>query len=284
MPGPRGDRGADVVCVILAIVEHPELANRTLAAAGCLSQLMGHARIDVLGIRTPPEATIMPSEEVLTRSQERQIREREERRLAGLRRVFDAWAGKVQSATMQLKWFDVEGLPDVVVQEWGRRADVIVLKRPSGPDRVSERGAIHAALFETDRPVLVVPPERAPSSFGRRLAIAWRDDKFTIRAVLAALRFATQADHVFILAGVRQGTPAPAIPDIFIEHGVEAELLLLPIGSQPFGEALLAKAHELGADMLVLGAFVHNPARRLILGGVTRTILERADLPVLMRH
>jgi nucleotide-binding universal stress UspA family protein len=36
--------------------------------------------------------------------------------------------------------------------------------------------------------------------------------------------------------------------------------------------------------MLVCGAFFHSPVRELIVGGVTRYLLEHADLPVLLRH
>jgi len=59
---------------------------------------------------------------------------------------------------------------------------------------------------------------------------------------------------------------------------------VLPIGPGPFGQALLDKARELGADMLVMGAYVHSPLREALLGGVTRHMLAHADLPVLMRH
>jgi nucleotide-binding universal stress UspA family protein len=58
----------------------------------------------------------------------------------------------------------------------------------------------------------------------------------------------------------------------------------LPIGSGAFGATLLAKAHELGADMLVMGAYVHSPLRQLLFGGVTRYMLSHADIPALMRH
>jgi nucleotide-binding universal stress UspA family protein len=69
-----------------------------------------------------------------------------------------------------------------------------------------------------------------------------------------------------------------------VEHGVAAELHVLPIGSTTFGETLLRKAHELGADMLVMGAYQHTPLREFLLGGVTRYMLNHADMPLLMRH
>jgi nucleotide-binding universal stress UspA family protein len=62
-------------------------------------------------------------------------------------------------------------------------------------------------------------------------------------------------------------------------------LHVIPItGEQVFGEMLLAKAHELACDMVVLGAYARHPMRSLVLGGVTRHMLAKADLPVFMRH
>jgi nucleotide-binding universal stress UspA family protein len=61
-------------------------------------------------------------------------------------------------------------------------------------------------------------------------------------------------------------------------------LEIIPIGNEPFGGTLLARAHEVGADMLVMGAYAHSPWRERILGGVTRYLIAHADLPVLMRH
>jgi nucleotide-binding universal stress UspA family protein len=50
------------------------------------------------------------------------------------------------------------------------------------------------------------------------------------------------------------------------------------------GEALLSFAAERGCDLLVMGAYAHSRTRELVLGGVTRTILEEMTLPVLMAH
>ncbi|MEE8544225.1 MAG: universal stress protein, partial [Alphaproteobacteria bacterium] len=39
-----------------------------------------------------------------------------------------------------------------------------------------------------------------------------------------------------------------------------------------------------GADLLVMGAYTRSRVRRLIFGGVTREVLEGADIPLLMAH
>ena len=47
---------------------------------------------------------------------------------------------------------------------------------------------------------------------------------------------------------------------------------------------LLAAAREFGCDMLAMGAYSHSRLRQLILGGVTRHVLENATLPVMMNR
>jgi nucleotide-binding universal stress UspA family protein len=271
--------------VILAVVEHPQVADRTLAGAGTLAELTGAARMNVLAIRIPPLETIVLGEEILSREAQLRIRADEQVRVAALREIFEAWAPAMRERGIAAEWHEVEQRADAAVAEWGCRADFVVLKRPWWCNPTPDRQAIHAALFDTDRPVLVVPPERPPAPFGRRVAIAWREDKRTIRAVLAALRWLGRAERIYVLAGVREGAQPPGLPDILAEHGLSAELHVLELPSQrAFGEMLLETAHGLGADMLVQGAYVRSPLRRLILGGVTGYMLTHADLPVLMRY
>jgi nucleotide-binding universal stress UspA family protein len=129
----------------------------------------------------------------------------------------------------------------------------------------------------------VVPPGRV-AAFGKRVAIAWRDDTRAAKAVLPALRCLGRAEQVHVLAGVRQGAEHPALPQVLLDHGIKAEMHVLQIGPGAFGQALLIRAHELGSDMLVMGAYAHSRLREALLGGVTRYMLAHADLPVLMRH
>jgi nucleotide-binding universal stress UspA family protein len=270
--------------VILVILDEPPLADRMLAAAGCFAKLTAAGRINALAVRTPPADNILLSEEVLDERRETLLHDAETRRAAALKRRFDAWVQTQASETRSAEWFDAEGHPEPVIARFGARADYVVAKRPrhGGPEH--EHHLLHAALFRTGRPVLVVPPEPQAAPFGRRVAIAWRDDSRTIQAVLPALRWLGRAEKVIVLAGVRDGASPPSPPAMLDEHGVAATMELLPVtAGRTFGADLLARAQQLGVDLLVMGAFVH-PVRNLILGGVTRHVLAHAAIPVLMRH
>lgn len=269
--------------VILTFLEYADSVPRLLAACEQLSERLGGARIDVLAVRVPPEANFLPTEEVMTPHHAAMLTGREQDRILTLRAAFAPWAERVQREGVSVRWCEEDGEVDQNLQEWGRRADVIVLRRPEEIDQLPAQTELHTALFGTDRPVLVVPPGM-PTNFGRRVAVAWRDDRHATRAVLSALRCQTPPEKVFVLTGVRPGEPPPSVPDILLEHGIEPELYVLPIGPGVFGEALLAKAHALRADMIVMGAYRHSPIREFLLGGVTRYMLTQSDLPVLMRH
>lgn len=79
--------------------------------------------------------------------------------------------------------------------------------------------------------------------------------------------------------------PAPALGAFLERHGVKAEIIENRSHDEP-GEWLLARANdiEMQADLVVAGAYGHSRLTELVLGGVTRTLLDGMDVPVLMSH
>jgi nucleotide-binding universal stress UspA family protein len=278
--------------VVLTLLTRPETAPTVLAAAECLAVLLGGARIEALVMRVPPISTILVTEEVLTEAQEQKIRAREHERATAVHRGFEAWVierwaietwATRHGGTNAPRWIDEEGLPEALVKKWGERADYIVVGQPMAHSDGSEYDALYAALFASERPVLMVPAQ-AKAAFGKSVAVAWREDKFTLHAVMEALHCIPQSAEVHVLMGRRERASHPQIPDVLVEHGVKVTGHELPVGQDVFGALLLAKAHELHADLLVMGAFVHSAWRNMIFGGVTQYMLAHADIPVLMRH
>src|ERR1019366_8067776 len=169
--------------VILAVLDRPDAAGGLLGAAERLATCMGSGHINALAVRMLPEATIT-TEEILPRQERIRILTRERERSAALRAAFDAWAARAVRDGIAAEWIDLEGSADDIVAAWGRRADAIVLARPRRHEHLPAKQDLQAALFRTDRPVLVVPPD-APAPFGRRVAVAWRDDSRAVRAMLS---------------------------------------------------------------------------------------------------
>jgi nucleotide-binding universal stress UspA family protein len=77
--------------------------------------------------------------------------------------------------------------------------------------------------------------------------------------------------------------PGADIATYLARHGIQVEVRS-ESGTGEAGEALLAMADKVGADLLVMGAYGHPRYREIMLGGATRTVLASATLPVLMSH
>jgi nucleotide-binding universal stress UspA family protein len=269
---------------ILVVLTRAETALGELHAAEQLSALLGDARISVLGVRQPARVHALEAEALTAEADViLEFGQVERARMAALKEAFQQWMAEPGEGPRPVaQWVEEEGHVAAVVGERGSRADVVVAGQPAEEDKLAWHG-FRAALLGTDRPVLMVPPGWR-GTLGRCVAIAWRDDRQSARAVIPALRCLAANELVHVLTGVRFDAQPPVLPRVLTEHGVAADLHVLRIGRAPFGQSLLEKAHDLGADLLVMGAFVHSPLRQLVFGGVTRYMLAHADLPVFMRH
>ena len=67
-------------------------------------------------------------------------------------------------------------------------------------------------------------------------------------------------------------------------HGVKAQIERTVSAGMPVGEVLLSRVADLGADLIVMGAYGHSRAREVLLGGATRSVLRSMTVPVLMSH
>lgn len=174
---------------------------------------------------------------------------------------------------------------DVVAQQ-SRLADLTIVPHPEAGNDTSSSDALHAVLFDSGRPVLIAP-HKTPAALGTRVCVAWNGTAESAAAVQAALPWLQRADAVRILWAdeyQRAGPAAPALANYLALHGVQAELAKFRPLDREVGAGMLAAAREFGADLLTMGAYSHSRLRQLILGGVTRHVLEHADLPVIMNR
>jgi protein CrcB len=264
---------------VLVILNRPADTRALLDAAARLLGLTGGKAICAVAVRMPPAAMILPSEEVMTAERAAAIRAEQENWASRLHQQVRTWAEPREKLGIRTEWLDQEGDAAELVAEYGVRADTVVVARPARDDTQHARDCLHAALFATGKPTLLLPP-RHRGVFGQTVAIAWKDDACTRAAVEASLPILRAADAVHVLCADQP----PRSPPVLAEHGMRRWLHSVPEGPGSLGERLLASAREVGADLLVMGAFTHGEWREEMFGGVTRTVLSDADLPVFMRH
>jgi nucleotide-binding universal stress UspA family protein len=186
-----------------------------------------------------------------------------------------------------------EGRPEADAALHARYVDLAILGQldPDRGDVELIRPRPEQVTLASGRPILVVPYAGQFETVGRRVLIGWNASREATRAVSDAMPLLTAADIVTVLTiDAREGPdahgelPGADISLHLARHGVKAEIeRTVSAGLSP-GEVLLSRAADLGADLLVIGAYGHSRVRELLLGGATRSILQSMTLPVLMSH
>lgn len=181
-------------------------------------------------------------------------------------------------------WHEMVGTPERVLGICGPLADLCVVSRPKPKGGGRARQFLLATLFESARPMLVLPQRRV-AHLGRRILIAWNQRPEAALAVAAAMPLLQRAQHVTIVACGPENRPRPKSAQLreYLKHwGVRAECLRTR-GRDV--EREIAQTHaEMRADLLVMGAYSRTRLRERIFGGVTEKMLFRSGLPVLMYH
>ncbi len=172
-----------------------------------------------------------------------------------------------------------------VIKHNGRLADLIVVAKPDR-DRNLGANSLKSGLFRTARPVLMCPRERAvPEGLGSRLAIAWNGSLEASRAVASTLDLAVAAQSVTILTG-GSGEPHGATTEDLIAYYELRGVTATPhrFDAKNPGAGLLSITEEVGADLLIMGAYGHNHERETLFGGNTQAVVDKAEIPVIFVH
>jgi nucleotide-binding universal stress UspA family protein len=146
-------------------------------------------------------------------------------------------------------------------------------------------------LFESGRPVLVVPPERSMAFPVSHAVIAWQPTREATRALhdaLPLLRAATTVDVVMVdpVAGDSRDSRQPVV-DIaghLARHGLQVNVVTQARHKETVATVLLRHAAESGAQLLVAGGYGHTRLREWALGGTTRELSQAASTPILFSH
>lgn len=194
--------------------------------------------------------------------------------------------GAQEPATLSYGWPMTDAADDAYLGGYGRVFDLIVLGRPGRAPQNPRMAPLEAALFESGRPVLIVPPE-TPKTIGRNILVAWNgstEQAYTNVFAMPLLRKAEQVTVLAVEGGMTPGPNADQAAQHLRRNGIKATALTVKPESRTTGEVILDRCGKLGCDLLIKGAYTQSRLRQLIFGGTTRHILANATVPVFSAH
>ena len=187
------------------------------------------------------------------------------------------------------EWRQVEGTTREILALHGRYADLLVLGQDD-PESDSA-GLLEAVVFDSGRPVLAIPFAGSFKTIGKRVLVGWNASREASRALHDALPLIAKAETATVfLANPTRGLdghgeePGADIARHMVRHGLKVEVAKVIADDVPDSALLLNHASDMGADLLVMGAYGHSRLREFILGGMTRSLLREMTVPVLLSH
>ncbi|MFS8116009.1 universal stress protein [Rhizobium jaguaris] len=146
-------------------------------------------------------------------------------------------------------------------------------------------------LFEAGRPVLLMPDRPLSNLRPKQVLLAWDRSVVAGRAARTALDFLKRAEMVHIvlvnaerLASGDEAEPGADMALYLARHGIRVEVERLTSYGRPVANVLLDHAVHIHSDLIVMGAYGHWWLRERFFGGVTRTMIEQREVPMLMTH
>lgn len=216
---------------------------------------------------------------------EDQYREIDER-AAAAKSKFDA---AVRKADIKSEWRVARGLAADVVRNQARYSDLVIVGQ-TDPESAEGGDMPDGVLLGSGRPTLIVPYVGVPKTFAKNVMIAWDDSAPATRAIHDALPLIVGADKVTVVAVNAETTgdhgeiPCADICLHLARHGIKAEAVSLHAEDVAVADILLARAFDLGCDLMVMGSYGHSRWREFVLGGATDQMLKSMTVPVFMSH
>jgi nucleotide-binding universal stress UspA family protein len=178
----------------------------------------------------------------------------------------------------------------LILSTLARRFDLSVFMQ-SEPNGVDNDDMIEASLFESGRPLIVVPYIQKDGLKLDHVVCCWDGSRAAARAINDALPLLVKAATVDLLIVLNEKTnSAPnvirgaEIAKHLARHDVKVQITTVPAADIDVTSAILSYVADISGTLIVMGGYGHAKLRELILGGVTRDMLNSMTVPVFMSH
>jgi nucleotide-binding universal stress UspA family protein len=170
-----------------------------------------------------------------------------------------------------------------------RRFDVAIVGQAEPETSAVEEIIAESALFESGRPVIVVPYIQKEPFKLDNVMVCWDGSRSAARAIADAMPLLAKSGRVEVVIvtnerGKQDEIEGADIGAHLARHGLNVEIKRTALGDIDVADVLLSHAADSGSDLIVMGGYGHSRLREFVLGGVTRSILRSMTAPVLMAH
>lgn len=198
---------------------------------------------------------------------------------------------RLENEDVRWEWIDEAGLGESALLEHASLHDLVVIgATPEEPGRRGPPPLAGKMAIYSRTPLLVVPRETKEFSAETVALVAWNGSPESSRALRAAVPFLARATKVWLAtveedkAGNTYDMPPLRGAEYLARHGIESEIVELPETGHGIAGTLEQAARVRQAGYVVMGAYGHSRLMETLFGGVTRHMLTKPALPLLLSH
>ena len=283
---------------IVVVLDGSASSESRLTIAIALAQqhgafLTGFCALDLLQSKVGERRSVFPEVPLKVGGHQDGYPETDTRVAEDAERIEAAFRERLRFSALQGDWRTVSDKVSETLVRQARHADLVILGQsdPNHPPSTG-RHLIEDVLLTAGRPILVVPYIGRYTTVGTNVLVGWKDTREAARALKDAIPLLAKAVSVILLearpaAGRKSATDETTIKDVALyltHHGINVRTEHTVLTGISASDALLSYAADFSADLLVVGGYGHSRLRELILGGVTRGLLQNMTLPLLVSH
>ena len=265
---------------ILAVLDTPHNARQiTDFAVALADQFSAH----LIGVHAETLAAVplIAPMEIPDPSAVQALQEAAHRETADVERIFKERASRDRLSMEWRSFLSSAGYGAHSVMETARAVDLIVASQNDPAQSSDNRADLETFLFESGRPMLLVPYTMKQPAPIRRVMIAWNGSREAARAAFDALPFLKAAETVEVFCvDPPERTDHPRdmmgieLAAALSRHGVSVTLTAQDSGGLPASAAIENRLSNDSIDLLVMGAYGHSRWWEMLFGGVTRSLLD----------
>lgn len=193
----------------------------------------------------------------------------------------------------EIGWIVEEGQPDIMLARSARFYDLLLIGQFESAFQPQKHRTVDPKelLLRAGSPTIIVPKDYSVRDFKETAAVAWDGSRFAARALKDAMQILETKKSLDVLMtdNTDSSDAVSRMPglDLFVHlqrHGVNAKEVKLDLKGKSLADAVLAHCAATDPDVLVMGAYGRGTFTSALFGSMTRYVLQKQNVPVLLSH
>lgn len=176
-----------------------------------------------------------------------------------------------------------------VVRRYALVSSAVLFAGGSITDNPVLRDTFYGSVFDAGRPALKLGAGKRALPPFKKVMMAWDGEQESANAIHRSLSWLSNSSDIHLATVDPEPNdtgpnPGDDMASFLARQNFSVTVDRLPSSDRSISRVLNEHATDLGANLIVMGAYGHSRLREWLLGGTTREMLEQDEFPLFLAH